>query len=87
LAERFCQQAGYVQLRTQLCAGLDVTQSQLTDFTNAPCDSISTSVGFTALPAVMGDPYTAVPPGDPCEPQGAGGEPTQPGVSYSCASP
>lgn len=82
-AERFCQQAAFAQLKTQLCAGRDVTKSQLTDFTNAPCDSISTSVGFTALPAVMGEPYTAVPPGDPCEP-GADGEPTQPGVTYSC---
>ncbi len=60
---------GYAAVKELICSGQDIVGDLKQDNTNAPCDSISMALGFTATPALLGDVVRPPPRVKPCGPQ------------------
>jgi hypothetical protein len=57
----------YVELRTAVCQGADIMATPAADNTDAGCNAISITVGFTASAAQMGAPSTLGPAEAGCD--------------------
>jgi hypothetical protein len=58
--------ATYQALKAAICSGSDIARLGTSDNTNAPCDALSTAVGFAAEPALLGGVLPGNPPPQPC---------------------
>ncbi len=56
----------YQGFKTAICAASDVARAASLDNSNAPCDALSTAVGFRTEPALLGDVLAGSPPPQPC---------------------
>lgn len=56
----------YQAFKAAICKASDISHVISNDNTGAPCDALSTAVGFTTEPALLGGLLYAAPPNTPC---------------------
>jgi hypothetical protein len=80
-----CQMPLYLRVSEQICNARDIARTPALDFEDARCDALSTGVGFTAKPVVLGDEFAATRPERACTSvDGAPKVPSEYATTYTC---
>jgi len=69
-----CTVPTFDAIRTALCQSVDIMSSEVADFTNQPCDAISSAITFSAEQAQFGLEKPPVFSGNGCSPSDPGNE-------------